>query len=105
MIEAAVFILSADLPTRPISQRPPGMRRRGPPPAYRRPPNAASILRSVLYWLNAYTDQIAAGSQPMIVICSSRQMIPAIGRPIVKNWNHGNSRASKGASGISGGRR
>ncbi len=52
-------------------------------------PSARSILRSVLYWPSAKTDQIAAGIQPISVICNRKQMIPAIGRPIVKNWSHG----------------
>ncbi|EDS84942.1 hypothetical protein BURPSS13_J0237 [Burkholderia pseudomallei S13] len=38
------------------------------PRAQERRPSASSIFLSVLYWLSAYTDQIAAGSQPISVI-------------------------------------
>ena len=55
----------------------------------RRALSAFSILRSVLYWLSAYTAQIAAGSQPIRVTCKIKQMMPAIGRPIVKNATKG----------------
>lgn len=55
----------------------------------RRALSAFSILRSVLYWLSAYTAQIAAGSQPMRVTCKIKQMMPAIGRPIVKKATKG----------------
>lgn len=58
-----------------------------------RSPSAFSILRSVLYWLSAYTAQIAAGSQPINVICKIKQMMPAIGRPIVKKATKGRSKA------------
>jgi hypothetical protein len=51
--------------------------------------SAFSIFLSVLYWLRAYTDQIAAGTHPMRVSCSSRHRMPAKGRPMVKNWNQG----------------
>ncbi|ATF31988.1 hypothetical protein CO709_00005 [Burkholderia thailandensis] len=38
------------------------------PQAQERRPSASSIFLSVLYWLSAYTDQIAAGNQPISVI-------------------------------------
>src|SRR3546814_8601426 len=55
--------------------------------------SASLIFLSVLYWLRAYTAQIAAGIQPMIVICRIRQMMPAIGRPMVKKPSQGSSKA------------
>ena len=48
---------------------------------------------SVLYWLKAYTAQIVAGSQPISVIWRIRQMMPAKGRPMVKNVSHGRIKA------------
>ncbi|KGR96394.1 hypothetical protein X946_4897 [Burkholderia sp. ABCPW 111] len=65
------------------------------PRDHERRPSASSIFLSVLYWLSAYTDQIAAGSQPINVICRIRQMMPANGRPIVKNCSQGSSKASR----------
>ena len=56
-------------------------------------PNAFSIFWSVLYWLNAYTAQIAAGTHPINVIWRIKQIMPAIGRPMVKNNNQGNNKA------------
>jgi hypothetical protein len=43
------------------------------------------IFWSVLYWLSPYTDQIAAGIQPMMVSCNKRQKMPENGLPMVKN--------------------
>ncbi|MNU06175.1 hypothetical protein D3C72_2512790 [compost metagenome] len=47
-----------------------------------------------MYWLSAYTDQIAAGIQPISVHCSSRQNRPANGRLMVKNCSQGSRMAS-----------
>ena len=51
------------------------------------------IFLSVLNWLNAYADQIAAGIHPMSVICRNRQNRPEKGRPIVKKFNQGRKMA------------
>ena len=57
------------------------------------PFNAFWIWTCVLYWLREYTAQIVAGNQPSKVICSSKQMIPAIGRPMVKKTMKGRKMA------------
>jgi hypothetical protein len=61
---------------------------------YQRPPSASLIFWSVLYWLSAEAAQIAAGTQPINVICRSKHSRPAKGRPMVKNTEKGKSKAS-----------
>ena len=51
------------------------------------------IFWSVLYCDKAYTAQMVAGSQPNRVICKIKHISPAIGRPMVKNVNHGKNNA------------
>lgn len=57
--------------------------------------SASLIFLSVLYWLSAYTAQIAAGSKPTSVSCKTKQMTPAMGRPMVKNVSHGSISAMR----------
>lgn len=51
------------------------------------------IFLSVLNWEREYTAHRAAGIHPIIVICNIRQIIPANGRPIVKNTVKGKKMA------------